>query len=168
MSTQPQILWQDQAWQKEAHEWIRAQAQHQSIEINGEIEQPHIYPWSTVLRVPTNEGTLFFKATAAETVYEAALTHALAAWYPDCMPELLAVDTARGWMLMRDGGEPLRASIRPAQDIAPWRPVIVRYAEVQIGLAEHITEVLSLRLPDHRLSVLPSLYTQLLADEESL
>jgi len=37
-----------------------------------------------------------------------------------------------------------------------------------VGLAEHVTEMLSLRLPDHRLSVLPSLYKQVLADETSL
>ena len=168
MSVQPQLLWQDPVWQKEAHAWIHAEARRQSIQINAEIEQPHVYPWSTVLRVPTNEGTLFFKATAAETLYESALTQKLAGWFPDCMPELLAADTARGWMLMRDGGEPLRASIRPTQDIAPWRPVIARYAEVQIGLAEHVSEILALGIPDHRLAVLPALYTQLLTDEESL
>ena len=168
MTDQPQLLWRDPAWQKEAHEWIHAQARHQSIEINGEIEQPHVYPWSTVLRAPTNEGVLFFKATAADTVYESALTEKLAGWFPDCMPELIAVDAKHGWMLMRNGGEALRASIRPTQDVTPWRPVIVRYAEVQIGLAEHVTELLSLRIPDHRLTVLPALYTQLLEDEESL
>ncbi len=168
MSDQPQLLWRDPAWQKEAHEWIRAQVQRQSIQINGEIEQPHVYPWSTVMRVPTNDGTLFFKATAAETLYESALTQKLAGWYPDCMPELIAVDTQRGWMLMRDGGEPLRASIRPTQDITPWEPVITRYAELQIGLAEHVSEILALGIPDHRPAVLPVLYTQLLADETSL
>lgn len=168
MTDQLQLLWRDPTWQKDAHEWIRAQAQRQAIQIHGEIEQPHVYPWSTVLRVPTNEGTLFFKAPAAETVYESALTQKLAGWFPDCMPELIAVDTRRGWMLMRNGGEPLRAFIRPTQDITPWRPVIARYAEVQIGLAEYVTELLSLRIPDHRLTVLPALYTQLLEDEESL
>ena len=39
---------------------------------------------------------------------------------------------------------------------------------VQIGLAKHVTELLSLRLPDHRLSILPTLFTGLLTDEESL
>ena len=70
-------------------------------------------------------------------------------------------------MLMRDGGDQLRASIRPAKDISPWKPVVKRYAEVQIGLAEHVTEMLSLRTPDHRLSVLPDLFSQLLAEEPS-
>ncbi len=168
MSTQTQLRWQSPAWLKQAHNWIHEAAKRQSIHITGEVEQPHIYHWSTVLRVPTDAGNLFFKATAAETVYESALTEMLAGWYPDCMPELIAVDTARGWMLMRDGGEHLRASIRPTQDIKPWKPVITRYAELQIGLAEHVDEILALGIPDHRLTALPALYTELLADEVSL
>ncbi len=168
MSTEPQLLWHNPAWQKEAHEWIRSEAKHNSIQLSGAIEQNHAYAWSTVMRIPTKAGTLFFKATAAETVYESALTKMLAGWYPDAMPELLAVDTVRGWMLMRDGGEQLRASIRPTQDIAPWSPVITRYAELQIALAEHIADILALGIPDHRPAALPALYTQLLADEASL
>ncbi|HET9910669.1 MAG TPA: phosphotransferase [Anaerolineales bacterium] len=168
MSNSFPLLWQDPDWQKQAHEWIRAESARQSIRLTSEIEQPHMYPWSTVLRVPSNEGTLFFKATAAETVYESALTEKLADWYPDCMPELVAVDPKRGWMLMRDGGEQLRLSIRPTKDVTSWNPVIARYAEVQIGLAKHVLELLALGVPDHRLAVLPALYTQLLNNEESL
>jgi aminoglycoside/choline kinase family phosphotransferase len=168
MSTQSPLPWQDPNWLKQAHDWIRAEAARQSIQITGEIEQPHMYPWSTVLRVPSNEGTLFFKATAAETVYESALTEKLASWFPDCMPELVAVEPARGWMLMCDGGEQLRLSIRPTRDVTPWNPVISRYSEVQVRLAGHIAQILSLGIPDHRLAVLPALYTRLLSDEESL
>jgi hypothetical protein len=158
MADQTQFLWQDPDWQKQVNDWIQAEAARHSIRINGEIEQPHMYAWSTVLHIPTDQGKLFFKATAHETIYEAALTQLLAKWYPDCMPEFVSVDGGRGWMLMRDGGEQLRASIRPTKNIAPWKPVIARYAEVQIRLADHVTELLSLRLPDHRLSVLPALF----------
>ena len=167
MSNSSQLLWQDTAWKEQVREWIQVQTQNQGILITGEIEQPHMYAWSTVLHMPTDQGKLFFKATAHETLYEAALTQALAAWFPECMPEFVAVDARRGWMLMRDGGDQLRASIRPAKDISPWKPVVKRYAEVQIGLAEHVTEMLSLRTPDHRLSVLPDLFSQLLAEEPS-
>jgi hypothetical protein len=168
MASPTQLLWHDPEWLNQAHEWIQAETKRESIQITGEIEQPHAYPWSTVMRVPTNEGTVFFKATAGETFYEAALTKMLGGWFPDCMPELIAVDTARGWMLMRDGGEQLRAAIRPTQDIKPWQPVIARYAEVQASLAEHIAEILALGIPDYRLAVLPLLYRQLLTDEPSL
>ena len=163
-----QLIWHDSNWQKQAHEWIRAEAGHNSIEVVGEIEQNHAYPWSTVMRISTDEGPIFFKATAPETIYEIALTQKLAKWIPDCTPELIAMDTVRGWMLMRDGGEQLRASIRPAQDVRPWEPVITRYAELQIGLAKQVEEILGLGIPDHRPAVLPALYEKLIEDEASL
>ncbi|MBK9924161.1 MAG: aminoglycoside phosphotransferase family protein [Anaerolineales bacterium] len=164
----PQLPWHDPTWIEQAHAWIRSETARRSIQLTGEIEQPHAYSWSTVLHVPTSAGKLYFKATAPETLHEIALTEKLAGWFPDCQLELVAVDTARGWMLMRDGGEQLRASIRPTKDVRPWEPVIVKYAELQIGLAEHVEEILALGIPDHRLAVLPPLYQQLLREEESL
>jgi len=168
MSNPSLLPWYDPHWLKEAHQWIDGQARRHSIRITGAIEQPHVYAWSTVMRVPTSEGTLFFKATAEESLYEAALTEKLAAWFPDCMPELIAVDRSRGWMLMRDGGEQLRTRIRPMQNSQPWEPVIGRYAELQIELSEHIHELLALGVTDYRLAKLPALYSQLLAQEETL
>lgn len=168
MADEIQLRWHDPAFQKQAHDWIRAEAKRNSIQLTGEIEQPHAYAWSTVMRVPSSEGTLFFKATAGETIYEIALTEKLAGWFPDYLPDILAVDTIRGWMLMRDGGETLRGSIRPTKDVKPWEPVITKYAELQIGLAEHVDEILALGIPDYRLAALPALYTQLLTDEESM
>ena len=168
MKKQPKLIWEEPDWLKQANDWILTETARQAIKIAGAIKQSHIYPWSTVMRVPTNEGTLFFKASTQDVAPEAALTQALAGWYPNSMPELLAVDTAQGWMLMRDGGEPLRASIRPTQDLAPWNPVIPIYAEVQIGLAEHVSELLAMGVPDWRLRTLPARYIQLLEDTGSL
>jgi aminoglycoside/choline kinase family phosphotransferase len=162
------LIWHAPEWQRQAHDWIRTQAQQRSIQLTGEIEQPHAYAWSTILRVASSEGMLYFKATAPETIYEIALTARLAVWFPDCLPNIIASDSTRGWMLMHDGGDQLRASIRPTKNVMPWEPVIVRYADLQIALAAHVDELLSLGLPDHRLSVLPALYSQLLTDEESL
>jgi len=168
MSTEAQLRWYDPNWQKQSRAWIRTEASRHSIQLTGEIEQPHAYAWSTVMRVTSSEGRLFFKATAPETVYEAALTQKLAGWYPDSMPELIAVDVGDGWMLMRDGGQPLRASIRPTQDIKPWERVNRRYAELQIGLAEHVPEILALGIPDHRLAALPRLFSQFVAEKDCL
>ena len=168
MTNEPILIWHDPDWQKQAHDWIRAETTRCSIQITGEIEQNHAYAWSTVMRVPTNEGMLFFKATAGETLFEIALTEKLAGWFPDCMPEPVAIDTERGWMLMRDGGEQLRKSIRPTKDVMLWEAVITRYADLQIGLVDHVEEILALGIPDHRLAKLPALYSELLADEASL
>ncbi|MFN8404060.1 MAG: phosphotransferase [Anaerolineales bacterium] len=162
------LIWHDLEWQKQAHAWIRSEAARNQLQLVGEIEQPHAMHWSTVMRVTTNEGPIYFKATAGETIYEIALTQLLASLQPNVVPELIAVDTARGWMLMRDGGEQLRASIRPTQDVKQWEPVIIEYARLQMGLAEHVDAILALGVPDHRLAALPALYSQLLADTPSL
>ncbi len=166
--TQQKLRWEDPDWFRQASEWIHVETDRQGLHLIGPIEQPHVYPWSTVLRIPTTEGTLFFKATAPETIFEAALTHKLAGLRPDCLPELIAVDTARGWLLMRDGGEPLRAAIRPTRDLTPWQPVISRYAELQVELTRHVEEFIALGVPDCRLAALPAIYARLLADEASL
>jgi hypothetical protein len=166
--TESKLQWEDSAWLKKVHEWIHSQTDKQNIKITGEIEQPHMYPWSTVLRIPTDQGTLFFKATAAETVYETALTQKLAEYYPANLPEFVATDATQGWMLMRDGGEALRASIRPNKDIKPWIPVIKLFSEVQVGCVDHVSELLALGIPDWRLMHLPKLYAELLADADSV
>jgi hypothetical protein len=44
----------------------------------------------------------------------------------------------------------------------------VEYANLQIGLAGHVSEILALGIPDHRLAALPALYKALLVDEASL
>jgi Phosphotransferase enzyme family len=168
MAAESSLHWQDPAWREEVDEWIHAQAGKQGLSITGDIEQPHIYPWSTVLRIPTDQGRLFFKATAAETLYESALTQKLGVYYSTSLPELIAVETSRGWMLMRDGGEALRASIRPNKDIRPWTPVIKLFSEVQRGCVGHVSELLALGIPDWRLEHLPNFYNELLADADSI
>ncbi|MFN8428098.1 MAG: hypothetical protein U0X87_17815 [Anaerolineales bacterium] len=91
----------------------------------------------------------------------------LASLQPNVVPELIAVDAARGWMLMRYGGE------QPQHPLTHTRcesvePVIIEYARLQMGLAEYVDAILALGVPDHRLAALPALYSQLLADTPSL
>ena len=160
--------WQDPAWLEQAHAWIHTEAARLGLQVTGKIEQIHIQHWSTVLRVPTHTGLLFFKATAPETRYEIALTCKLAEWAPDDLPAILAADPGRGWMLMHDGGEALRSFIRPARDVRPWQPVITRYAQLQMRLAGHAEEMIALGIPDHRPSRLPALLDELLNDQTSL
>ena len=162
------LLWDDPSWQQKAHAWIFSEANLNDIQLVGEIAQPHIRHWSTVMSVPSAEGMLFFKAVAPETISEIPLTKKLTEWYPDDMLELIAIDAKNGWMLMRDGGEQLRTLIRPTKNIKPWESVIQRYAELQIGLSKHVDEMLITGIPDHRLALLPLVYGELLVDEESL
>ena len=70
--------WRDPDWLKDAHSWI---LEHVPGSLTEPIEQPHVYPWATVLRAPTSEGSFWFKANAPMERFEAALTLELG-WKP--------------------------------------------------------------------------------------
>ena len=71
-------IWSSEAWRTAALEWI----DDQGVERTGEAEQPHLRPWATVLRVPTRNGPLWFKACSADTAFEAALYELLTDLHP--------------------------------------------------------------------------------------
>ena len=117
------------SWLEAAHAWIAGEL---GASISGPIEQPHVRAWSTVLRVPTDDGPVWFKANMPALSQEAAIVSVLVRRRPDLVPELLAVDLERGWMLQADGGTRLRESgLVPAC----WEEVLPVYAELQLDLA---------------------------------
>jgi hypothetical protein len=161
-------LWSRPEWLAEAQSWIGERLAPRGIEQAGAIEQPHVRWWSTVLRVSTTDGDLYFKALSPAHVFEAGLTEALARWALDRGPQLLAVDTERGWMLMRDAGARLREVLRSPADLARWQRVLPLYAELQRDLARHRDELLGLGVPDRRIATLPANFERLLDESELL
>lgn len=161
-------LWQDAAWIAETHAWIHSQLRAQNINSTGAIETIQTRPWSLMMRVPTDAGNLYFKAIAPAWIFEAPLTQALAQWHQDDVPELIAVDSARGRLLMREGGARLRERIRATHDASAWLSILPRYARLQMDLAKHREEILGMGTPDHRLATLPGQYQEMLAEREIL
>ena len=157
-------VWTDPQWLAEAHEWIHAEAARLELGAVGAIDQHHVRPWSTVMRVPTDSGDVYFKANAAALQHEAAAVALIAAHRPDCVPPLLAVDLERGWMLMAAAGDRLREVVELERDLSCWLDILPLYAGLQIDLAGHADELVSLGVPDMRLSTLPSSFEKLLDD----
>jgi len=151
--------WRDPGFLDDARAWIEEQLARLGLRRDGEIEQPHVYPWSTVLRVPVEGGSVWFKANAPELVHEAALVGHLSARRPDAVPPLLAADE-RGWMLMADAGESLRAVVERERDLGRWLDVLPLYAGVQLDLEPDVDELLALGVPDLRLAALPELFAR--------
>jgi len=154
--------WLDPEWQLEAHAWIGAQLDRLGLEQSGPIEQPHVRAWATALRVPTTSGAVWFKASIPVLAHEVAVVDVISRRRPDLVPELLASDFERGWMLMADGGVRLRELVESDHDVARWLDVLPRYAELQISLAATADELVAAGAPDRRLAVLPSQYEELL------
>jgi hypothetical protein len=150
--------WHDPDWLARVHDWIAGRLGELSLTRSGAVEQSHVQPWSTVLRIPTTGGDVWFKATAESLRHEAALVERLAARRPDVLPSLLAVDTANGWTLMGDAGETLRAVTARERSLDRWCDVLPRYAGVQLDLAADVDDLVALGVPDLRLAALPAAY----------
>ncbi|MFK3979758.1 aminoglycoside phosphotransferase family protein [Micromonospora sp. NPDC050397] len=154
--------WRDRDWLAGAHTWIDGRLDELGMSRTGVIEQPHVYPWSTVLRAPTEAGDVWFKANAEPLRHEAAVVERLAARRPDAVPPLLAADTTIGWMLMSDGGESLRTVAPREASLKRWYDILPLYAGIQLDLAPDVDDLLALGVPDMRLAVLPSAYERLM------
>src|SRR3712207_1666522 len=102
------LPWTQPNWFEQASTWIHRQLEAQGWHAIGSIEILHMRPWSAFARVPTMQGTVYFKAPSPPLRFEAALTDMLRQWRPDCIVPLLAIDKERGWMLSSDAGVTLR------------------------------------------------------------
>jgi hypothetical protein len=153
--------WEDPAFLAEARTWIEQALAGIGLGVTGEIEQPHVRLWSTVLRVPTDDGDVWFKAAMPRLAHDVAVTTALARLRPEIVLAPFAVDLERGWMLLPDGGERLREVLAVEQHPRRWHDILPLYADVQIAAAPELDALVESGLPDLRLARLPGLAERL-------
>jgi hypothetical protein len=94
--------------------------------------------------------------------FEPRLTAQLFAGWPDRVPEVLAYDEDRGWILLADAGTQIAAFGNPPES---WLAVLPLYAELQRGEASHADDHLSHLVPDLRVATLPASYGDLLRED---
>jgi hypothetical protein len=117
------------------------------------IELVHERSWSAVLRLTTAEGDLYLKQCEPVQAFEVPLTVALASRWPDRVPEVVAADAQRAWLLLRDGGTPLREV-----GLESFPHALRLYGELQVGEASHVDELLRFGVPDVRLPIVTAAY----------
>ena len=162
------LLWERADWLDEAVGWIERELDRLGLRATGTVQQSHVRPWSTVLRIPTAAGDVWFKACMRELAHEVAVVEVLSRLRPDCLPELLAADAARGRMLQADAGSRLRELLEGTQGHERWTEILPRYAQLQIDAAEHVPQLLRAGAPDRRLGALPAAFEDVLAHQRGL
>ncbi len=162
--------WLDPAWRGEAIAWVEATLSGLGRPVTGAVEQPHVRPWSTAMRVPTETGTVWFKASGPGPAHEGPLLEVFRRLGVGHVLLPIAVHPERPWLLLDDGGPTMRAT-RPDgsgdQDLVAWERILAEYAALQrsVESEEAVSEMLAAGVPDGRPARLPDALGGLLDDE---
>ena len=148
-------------------QWITAQLGPLGERVK-HIEPVRTGSSSAVFAVLTNVHRYYFKTCGAPFTHEPQLAAALDSWMPGSVPRVLAMDTARHWLLMADAGPMLRTRIQADGDTTLSDEMLRRFAALQQQMIPHQEELLRLGVPDRRLNRLPALYDDLIADTPAL
>jgi len=160
------VPWAREGWLSEASEWIEESLAACGRPATGQIEQIRAWCLSCLLRVPTADGAVFFKATAESPLFvdEGAVMLGLARFFPANVPAPLAVNPARRWMLLDDLGPELGWDA----PLAVREKVLRLFARMQIESSGRVDELLALGCVDRRLVWLAAQIRELLADDATL
>ncbi|MBB6571499.1 aminoglycoside phosphotransferase family protein [Kribbella sandramycini] len=148
------VPWAEPEWYAEALPWI-----DNHLTRTGRPVQVRVWGLSNVLRVPTTDGDVYFKAHTHSSTLPPAELPLLFANEPRLLtsltgdvPRPLAVDEKRVWMLLPDLGSPLAAQT----DIEVWTEALRSHAQLQRSFVGRTDELFESSCVDRRLSVLES------------
>ena len=98
--------WQQDGWFVDATSWI-------SSKLSGvtEIEQYRVWSGSALLRIDADDRRYFFKSVPDIFHREAIVTSLIADRFPKVVPTPVAIDEARGWMLLGNFGDTFVADL---------------------------------------------------------
>src|SRR5512143_1419642 len=153
--------WLDAAWQAEALAWVDDRLVDLGRRRTGPLDRRHVRPWSTVMTVPTDAGSTWFKAAGPGTRYEARLLGELAGWRTPMLLAPLALEVDRGWLLFPDGGMRLRDRLDGSAGVDEWLRILPAYAELQRRLAPRSEALVALGVPELRPAAMPALLARL-------
>ena len=147
--------WSTRAWRERAVAWIDRELDRRGLSRTADVGEPRVRAWSTVMRIPTSDGTMWFKAASQETAAEVALYRLLTTAAPQQVLHPIAADIARGWLLLPDGGASLGEILGTAEVARLLERVLPEYGELQLAMAPHVPSLLALGLQDMRPATMP-------------
>ncbi|MET9022957.1 aminoglycoside phosphotransferase family protein [Actinopolymorpha sp. NPDC004070] len=156
--------WAMPGWYAEAMPWIDAHLEAAGMPRTGLPVQVRSWGLSNVLRSPTAEGDVFFKALAHATTVRPARPDALPLLFaheplllrklsderPAAVPAPLAIDEERAWMLLPDLG----SALAHEPDRSLWVEAVRGHARLQRSYAGQADRLLAFGCVDRRLAVL--------------
>ncbi|WP_143177575.1 hypothetical protein [Cystobacter ferrugineus] len=156
--------WSAHGWWDEATAWIARELQVAGWGSVQEIEQLRTWEFSCVLRIRAARGECFFKALPHAHAAEPRLVRRLQQTHPLLIPEVIATDLERRWLLLAAAGGEL---LERVADPSTWEAAARAYAGLQRQWVGH-EALFSLGLNHLPLTALEREFDALLADDAAL
>jgi hypothetical protein len=157
-----EAVWATAEWRDQALAWADDHLAAAGLARDGQVTQPHLRPWATVLRIPTGGGPVWLKACSPGTAAEVGLHEVLARTVPDRVLVPLAADTARAWLLLPDGGPVLGERLEGEPLAEALAASLVAYGRMQLDLAPRVDDMLAAGVADMRPAALPARFEEAL------
>jgi Phosphotransferase enzyme family len=154
--------WSSARWRDEVTSWLDDRLAALGERRTGEVEQPHLRPWSTALRAATSRGTVWLKAPGPGAAFEVPLYPVLVARAGQHVLTPLAVDVDRRWLLLPDGGPVLGDILQGRPLLDALCTAVAAYGQLQLDLAGSVDELLHAGVPDMRAEIMPARLAQAL------
>ena len=150
-------------WFRRASDWM-VREMVAAGQIVHTAPRPH-YLWdvSAVLRAGSDSGDVYLKCSSDVFRHEAAVTYALSSHLPQLVTEVLSIDAAEGWMLMKNLG----ALELGDQDQSLWGLGLEALAAIQQSWLAKPPDTATMNLPVRALVTL-ALETEALCDDDDL
>jgi Phosphotransferase enzyme family len=139
-------------WLAELFRWAQEQIAPLGLRLTGAFRQLNASPTFSLIRLETESGAVWFKATGEPNSHELGVTVALARLFPAHVLQILGVHRGwNGWLSAEAPG----ASLDQIADFSAWERAAQELAELQIASIGKTTELLeTAHVKDFRLSKL--------------
>lgn len=152
--------WFCRGWVADVRAWVSDCMVLSDTLSQAAVAQVRFWQRSAVLRVQTSGGCVYFKACPKELRQEIATTDFLAQKIPDRIPNVIASDAGKGWMLTE---EIEGVKLDTLSEAEPWCQALTAYAQLQqdaLGFLDELTMCADWR-PLSMLSAFESLLNRL-------
>jgi hypothetical protein len=156
--------WARRGWKTQAEDWVRTILHAHGWEPVGRLEQVKQWSITSLWRIPTERGLVYFKAVPPLFGKEPSITQALAQVFGN-VPAPLQTDTERGWMLLPDFQG---RTVGRAGEKALWPEAVRELARMQVASLSHREAFLDAGCADRRPAILLEHLPMLLHKVEEL
>jgi len=135
-------------WLRELFQWVQEQVGPLGLRLTGGFRQLNASPTFSLIRLETDDGALWFKATGEPNSHELPVSVLLARLFPGRVPRILGVHHSwNGWLSAEASG----TALDELTDTSAWERAAEGLAALQIASIGKTAELLDGKCKDLRL-----------------